>query len=312
MASKAYARETRRTTIPGPTPAPALDLVHRSFSADRPDKLWLADFTYIRTWAGWSYLAVVLDVHTRRIVGWQLASHMRQSLVTDAFEMALAGRQKHEDGGMIAHSDNGSQYTSYEYTKRLVEAGIASSRGRTGTALDNAMAESVISTIKTELIRRHIWRTRLQLELALVVYIGWYNTRRLHRAFKGRTPLEVLDEYNQLQAACPDNRGIQVIRPTWTSGRFTLTFSLDNNMGALDTNDTLPYRDAWNEREALLITRVLSAEMMPTRWGISQSIYETAGIPAQFMTYSGVGHRITDYMLNDIVAFLRAHFTISP
>ncbi len=193
--------KTRRTTIPGPTPAPTPDLVHRNFSADRPDKLWLADFTYIRTWAGWSYLAVVLDVHTRRIVGWQLANHMRQSLVTDAFEMALAGRQEHEDGGMIAHSDNGSQYTSYEYTKRLVEAGIAPSRGRTGTALDNAMAESVISTIKTELIRRHIWRTRLQLELALVVYIGWYNAHRLHRAFKGHTPLEVLDEYNQQQAA---------------------------------------------------------------------------------------------------------------
>ena len=102
---------------------------------------------------------------------------------------------------MITHSDNGSQYTSYECSKRLVEAGIAPSRGCTGTALDNAMAESVISTIKTELIKRHIWRTRLQLELALVVYIGWYNAHRLHRAFKRRTPLEVLDEYNQQQAA---------------------------------------------------------------------------------------------------------------
>jgi len=193
--------KTQRTTIPGSPPTPADDLVHRNFSADRPDKLWLSDFTYIRTWEGWSYLAVVLDVHTRRIVGWQLASHMRQSLVSDAFEMALASRQKYEEGAMTAHSDNGSQYTSHEYTKRLVEAGIAPSRGRTGTALDNAMAESVISTIKTELIKRHVWRTRLQLELALVVYIGWYNAHRLHRAFKGRTPLEVLVEYNQQQAA---------------------------------------------------------------------------------------------------------------
>jgi len=195
--------KTRRTTIPGPTPVPAPDLVHRNFSADRPDQLWLADFTYVRTQEGWSYLAVVLDVYTRRIVGWKLASHMRQSLVSDAFEMALVGRQEHEDGAMIAHSDNGAQYTSYEYTKRLVDAGIAPSRGRTGTALDNAMAESVISTIKTEWIKRHIWKTRLQLELALVVYIGWYNAHRLHRAFngKGRTPLEVLDEYNQQQAA---------------------------------------------------------------------------------------------------------------
>jgi len=190
---------TQRTTIPSSTPIPADDLVHRNFSADRPDKLWLSDFTYIRTWQGWSYLAVVLDVHTRRIVGWQLANHMRQSLVSDAFEMALASRQEYEEGTMIAHSDNGSQYTSFEYTKRLVEAGIVPSRGRTGTALDNAMAESVISTIKTELIKRHVWRTRLQLELALVVYIGWYNAHRLHRAFKGRTPLEVFAEYNQQQ-----------------------------------------------------------------------------------------------------------------
>jgi len=193
--------KTQRTSIPGPTPVPATDLVQRNFAAERPDQLWVADFTYIRTWEGWSYLAVVLDVHTRRIVGWKLANHMRQSLVSDAFEMALANRQEYEQGGMIAHSDNGAQYTSYEYTKRLVEAGITPSRGRTGTALDNAMAESVISTIKTELTKRQVWRTRLQLELALVVYISWYNTHRLHRSLKGRTPLEVLVEYNQQQAA---------------------------------------------------------------------------------------------------------------
>jgi putative transposase len=193
--------KTHRTTIPGLAPVPADDLVRRNFTASRPDELWLADFTYIRTQEGWSYLAIVLDVYTRRIVGWKLARHMRQSLVSAAFEMALAGRQEHENGGTIAHSDNGAQYTSYEYTKRLVEAGIVPSRGRIGTALDNAMAESVISTIKTELTKRTTWKTRLQLELALVVYIGWYNTHRLHRAFKGRTPLEVLEQYNQQQTA---------------------------------------------------------------------------------------------------------------
>lgn len=191
----------QHTTIPSPTPVPASDLVKRDFTAERPDQLWVADFTYIRTWEGWCYLAVVLDVHNRRIVGWQMANHMRQSLVSDAFAMALANRQEYEQGGMIAHSDHGSQYTSYEYTKRLVDAGITPSRGRTGTALDNAMAESVISTIKTELTKRHVWRTRLQLELAVVVYIGWYNTHRLHRSLKGRTPLEVFVEYNQQQAA---------------------------------------------------------------------------------------------------------------
>ena len=127
--------KTTRTTLPGAKPVPAADLVRRDFTASRPDELWLADFTYIRTWEGWSYLAVVLDVNTRRSVGWQLASHMRQSLVTDALDMALAARQEHEDG-LVAHSDNGSQYTSYDYTERLKRAGIAPSRGRTGTALD--------------------------------------------------------------------------------------------------------------------------------------------------------------------------------
>lgn len=201
--------KTTKTTLPGPAPVPARDLVRRDFTASRPDELWLADFTYIRTWEGWAHLAVVLDVYTRRIVGWQLAPHMRQSLVTDAFEMALAARQEH-DGTLVAHSDNGSQYTSYEYTERLVAAGIVPSRGRTGTALDNAMAESVISTLKRELISRYRWPTRLDLELALVTYIGWYNTRRRHRSLRtrrdGRTtrqaPLQVLDSYNDQVPEC--------------------------------------------------------------------------------------------------------------
>jgi putative transposase len=196
--------KTTKTTLPGAKPATAPDLVRRNFTATRPDALWLADFTYLRTWQGWSYLAVILDVYTRRIVGWQLAAHMRQSLVTDAFEMALAARQEHA-GGLVAHSDNGSQYTSYEYTERLKRAGIAPSRGRTGTALDNAMAESVISTLKRELISRYSWPTRLDLELAIVTYIGWYNARRRHRSLKrksnGQTrrqaPLQVLEQYNQ-------------------------------------------------------------------------------------------------------------------
>ena len=164
----------------------------------------MSDFTYIRTWQRWGYLAIVLDVYTRRIVGWQLASHMGQSLVTDALDMALSSRREHE-GGLIAHSDNGSQYTSYEYTERLKRAGIAPSRGRTGTALDNAMAESIMSTLKRELTKRYTWKTRLDLELALVSYIGWYNARRRHLSLTvvedGRirrlAPLQVLDRYNQ-------------------------------------------------------------------------------------------------------------------
>jgi len=195
---------TQRATVPGPSPVAADDLVRRDFRADRPDGVWLSDFTYIRTWEGWGYLAVVLDVHTRRIVGWNFASHMRQSLVTEALEMALSARRGHEDG-LVAHSDNGSQYTSYEYIERLKRAGIAPSRGRTGTALDNAMAESIMSTLKRELTKRYTWRTRLDLELALVSYIGWYNARRKHRSLKviedGRTrrltPLQALERYNQ-------------------------------------------------------------------------------------------------------------------
>ena len=109
--------KAKKTTLPGERPVVAPDLVKRNFSASRPDQLWLADFTYIRTWQGWSYLAVVLDVYTRRIVGWQLAPHMRQSLVTDAFEMALSARQEHE-GGLIAHSDNGAQGARCQHAGR--------------------------------------------------------------------------------------------------------------------------------------------------------------------------------------------------
>jgi putative transposase len=197
----------KRTTVPGSSPVAADDLVRRDFSATRPDQVWLADFTYIRTSEGWSYLSIVLDVFTRRIVGWQLASHMRQSLVTDALEMAKTARLEHPEG-LIAHSDHGSQYTSYEYTERLLRAGILPSRGRTGTALDNAMAESIMSTLKRELIKRYIWKTRLDLEIALVTYIGWYNARRRHRNLKAsrggritrRAPLQVLDSYTETTA----------------------------------------------------------------------------------------------------------------
>ena len=200
--------KVQRTTVPGPSPVAADDLVRRGFTADRPDQVWLSDFTYVRTWEGWSYVALVLDVNTRRIVGWNVAPHMRQSLVSEALEMAEAARLHHPDG-LIAHSDCGSQYTSYEYTERLKRTGIVPSRGRTGTALDNAMAESVISTLKRELIKRHTWRRRLDLELALVSYIGWYNARRRHRSLKttrnGRTsrqaPLQALQSYTEQTAA---------------------------------------------------------------------------------------------------------------
>ena len=132
--------KTQRTTTPGSSSVPAADLVKRCFTASRPDELWVADFTYVRTWEGWAYLAIVLDVYSRRIVGWQLASHMRESLVDDALQMAIASRTN-PAAPLVAHTDNGSQYTAWGYSQRLADAGIVPSRGRTGTALDNAMAE---------------------------------------------------------------------------------------------------------------------------------------------------------------------------
>jgi putative transposase len=188
--------QTRRTTIPSATPAVGTDLVQRRFQASRPDELWVCDFTYIRTWQGWAYLAIVLDVYSRRICGWQLASHMRDRLVDDALAMAIASRKRPGEP-LVAHTDNGSQYTSWEYTQRLKDAGIAPSRGRTGTALDNAMAESAIATIKTELVNRRAWPTRLDLELALLGWIGFYNQRRIHRSLDGKTPAEITDEYHR-------------------------------------------------------------------------------------------------------------------
>jgi putative transposase len=187
---------TRRTTIPAGKPVAGSDLVRRRFQASRPDELWVCDFTYIRTWQGWAYLAIVLDVYSRRIVGWQLASHMRDSLVDDALAMAIASRTDPTEA-LVAHTDNGSQYVSWEYTQRLKDAGIAPSRGRTGTALDNAMAESVIATIKTELVKRRSWPTRLDLELALLGWIGFYNDRRIHRSLglEGKTPTEITADY---------------------------------------------------------------------------------------------------------------------
>ncbi len=170
----------RRTTIPPrQTVAGAISCAVAS-RASRPDELWVCDFTYVRTWEGWAYLAIVLDVYSRRIVGWQLAPHMRDRLVDDALTMAIASRKRPAEP-LVAHTDNGSQYTSWEYTQRLQTAGIAPSRGRTRTALDNAMAESVIATIKTELVTRRPWPTRLDLELALLGWIGFYNERRIHR-----------------------------------------------------------------------------------------------------------------------------------
>jgi putative transposase len=140
--------------------------------------------------AGVVFLSFVLDVWSRRVVGWQFASHMRTTLVLDALRMALAGRRSGADVELVHHSDRGSQYLSYDYTQVLADHGVLASCGSVGDAYDNALAESFVDTIKTELIRDRVWRTQSQLELAIVAYIGWYNHDRLHEALDDMPPAE--------------------------------------------------------------------------------------------------------------------------
>jgi putative transposase len=172
------------------TPAPAADLIDRVFSADRPNALWVADITYIRTWAGWLYVAVVVDAHSRMVVGWSMREDLRGDLVVDAIQMAL-WRRKVAPGQLVHHSDRGSQYTSFACGRTLREAGIAQSMGSRGDAYDNALAESFMSTLKTELVDRRSWPTRQQARTAIYDDIeGWYNPRRRHSALGYLSPAE--------------------------------------------------------------------------------------------------------------------------
>jgi putative transposase len=185
----AHRRRFRRTTVREEHRAPAADLVERRFAASRPDALWVADITYIRTWAGWVYLAVVVDACSRWVVGWSMREDLRAELVVDAVRMALWRRRPR--GGLIHHSDQGGQYTSFAMGRTLREAGIAQSMGSVGDAYDNALAESFISTLKTELIDRRSWPTRQEVRVAVYDYIeGFYNLRRRHSALGYLSPAE--------------------------------------------------------------------------------------------------------------------------
>jgi putative transposase len=179
-----------RTTIQGTAPITSPDLLDRDFSAERPDEKWCADFTYIRCWQGVVFFSFVIDCYSRMIVGWQFAGHMRTELVQDALEMAAAIRGVDEDSVLIHHSDRGSQYTSYDFNDALNDHGILASLGSTGDAHDNALAESFVDSFKTELIADRPWRTRDQLELAIVQWVGWYNHRRLHSRLGDIPPVE--------------------------------------------------------------------------------------------------------------------------
>lgn len=179
-------RRAITTTTVAHLPAPP-DLVARTFAAEGPDLLWVGDLTYVRTWQGWLYLAVLVDVWSRRVVGWAAADHLRTELALEALEMALATRHP-EPGLLIHHTDRGSQYLAQRYERRLRQAGIRASTGRVGTALDNALAESFIGTLKTELIGRRGWPTRHEAIDAIADYISFYNHDRRHSALGYYSP----------------------------------------------------------------------------------------------------------------------------
>ncbi len=187
-----------RTTIPDQgAPRPA-DLVDRQFHATKPNQLWVVDFTYVATFAGFVYVAFAIDVFSRMIVGWRAAKSMTTDLPLDALDMALwhRGRRGHSVDGLIHHSDAGAQYTSIRYTQRLTQAGALASIGSVGDSYDNAMAESIIGLFKTELVRwEGPWRGLDDLELATLDWVDWFNHTRLYSALDYRTPATVEAEY---------------------------------------------------------------------------------------------------------------------
>ena len=168
-----------RTTISDMKAPYPLDRVNRQFKAERPNELWVSDFTYVSTWQGWLYVAFVIDVYARRIVGWRVSSSMHTEFVLDALEQALYARQPERDGALIHHSDRGYQYVSIRYSERLAEAGIEPSVGSKGDSYDNALAETINGLYKAEVIHRRSWPTRESVELATLKWVAWFNHHRL-------------------------------------------------------------------------------------------------------------------------------------
>jgi transposase InsO family protein len=185
-----------RTTV-ADTKAPCpLDRVNREFRAERPNELWVSDFTYVSTWQGFVYVAFVIDVFARCIVGWRVSSSMHTDFVLDALEQALFARRAGRDGELVHHSDRGSQYLSIRYTERLAEAGIEPSVGSKGDSYDNALAETVNGLYKAEIIhRRGPWKTREAVELATLEWVSWFNHHRLHESLGYIPPAEAEANY---------------------------------------------------------------------------------------------------------------------
>jgi putative transposase len=197
-----------RTTIPDEHAVRPADLVERDFSASRPNELWVADITYVPTWSGMCYAAFVIDVFSRMIVGWSLATHLRASLAIEALEMAIWHRDERLDG-LIHHSDRGGQYLSIRYTERLAEQGAVTSVGSKGDSYDNAMAETTIGLYKTELIApRRPWKTIEEVEIATLEWVQWFNHRRIHGELGYVPPAEFEAAY-YAQARAQVDVGIQ-------------------------------------------------------------------------------------------------------
>jgi len=188
--------KTVRTTVPDRSVPCPLDRVNRQFTADRPNQLWVSDFTYVSTWQGWLYVAFVTDVFARRIVGWRVSRSMTTDFVLDALEQALYARQLNDSEDLIHHSDRGSQYVSIRYTERLGEAGIDPSVGSKGDSYDNALAETINGLYKAELIhRRGPWKTMESVELATLEWVSWFNNQRLMEPLGYIPPAEAEANY---------------------------------------------------------------------------------------------------------------------
>jgi putative transposase len=189
-------RQWKRTTIGDEALDRPRDLVDRQFTADRPNRLWVADLTYVKTHTGWVYVAFVIDVFSRFIVGWQCSTSLRSDLAIDALEMAIYARKDAGLDGLIHHSDRGVQYLSIRYTERLAEDGVVNSVGSRGDSYDNALAESYNGLYKTELIhRRGPWKNVDDVEWATLTYVDWFNHRRIHNEIGKVPPAEFEANY---------------------------------------------------------------------------------------------------------------------
>jgi putative transposase len=202
LSSAVRGRRFKVTTVPDESAPRPLDLVERDFSAMRPNQLWVSDLTYVATWRGFVYVAFVIDVFSRRIVGWRVSSSLRSDLALDALEQAICEREDALEERLVHHSDRGVQYVSIRYTERLAAAGIEPSVGSRGDSHDNALAESVIGLFKTEVIRkRGPWRSHEDVEFATLEWVWWFNHHRLLEPIGYIPPVEFEEAYYRRQEA---------------------------------------------------------------------------------------------------------------